>query len=66
MPSALVVAGVAMCVLPGPGTVTILVGLGLVDFPGKYALQKKLVGKPAILEALNAERARGGVEPLRV
>ena len=40
----LVLAGVAMLVLPGQGILTIVVGLMLLDFPGKFALERRLVG----------------------
>jgi hypothetical protein len=39
----LVLAGIAMLVLPGQGILTILVGLVCLDFPGKFALEYKLV-----------------------
>ncbi len=36
----LIAAGLAMLVLPGQGTLTILIGILLVDFPGKYRLER--------------------------
>ena len=61
----LIVAGIAMLVLPGPGTVTILLGLGMMDFPGKYALEKKIVRRPAVLQSLNETREKSGAPPLQ-
>ncbi|WP_019605168.1 PGPGW domain-containing protein [Teredinibacter turnerae] len=41
----LVVAGIAMLVLPGQGLLTLLVGVGLCDFPGKLACNRWLLKK---------------------
>lgn len=60
----LVIAGVAMLVLPGQGLLTILIGLVLTDFPGKYALEKRLVRRPGVLRAINWLRRRAGHPPL--
>jgi hypothetical protein len=61
-----VVAGLAMLVLPGQGLLTILIGLLLLDFPGKRAIERRLVRRPKILAFLNRIRARRGREPLRI
>src|SRR6187399_2589877 len=37
-----VLAGIAMLVLPGQGILTILIGLSIVDFPGKHRLERSL------------------------
>ena len=47
----LVLAGVAMLVLPGQGILTILVGLLFLDFPGKFALERRLARQPPVLRA---------------
>jgi archaellum biogenesis protein FlaJ (TadC family) len=54
----LVLAGLAMLVLPGQGLLTILIGATLTNFPGKYAAERWLVGKPAVARALNRIRDR--------
>ena len=59
-------AGVAMLVLPGQGLLTMLIGLLLLDFPGKRAIEHRLVRRPTILAFLNRIRARRGREPLRL
>lgn len=59
-------AGVSMLVLPGQGLLTIVVGLLLIDFPGKYRLERWIVSRPAILRSLNWLRARRGHPPLRL
>jgi hypothetical protein len=60
----LILAGLAMLVLPGQGTVTILIGLALVNFPGKYALERRIAGQPAVGKTLNAIRKLAGRSPL--
>ncbi len=60
----LVLGGVMMLVLPGQGLLTILIGIGVSDFPGKYRLERRLIAVPGILGAINWIRARANVEPL--
>ena len=52
----LILAGVAMLVLPGQGILTILIGLALTNFPGKYTIERRLVSRPAVSKALNRIR----------
>jgi hypothetical protein len=59
----LVLLGMVMLVTPGQGLLTLLVGLLLMNFPGKYQLERWLVGRPGVLAALNWLRGRGGHEP---
>ena len=61
----LVLCGIAMLVLPGQGLLTILVGLVLSDFPGKFALERRLAMNPRIMAALNWLRQRAGRPPLQ-
>lgn len=58
--------GVGMLVLPGQGLLTILIGLSLVDFPGKYRLERYLVTRSPVLRSLNWLRRRTGKPPFRV
>ena len=44
--------------VPGQGVLTMIIGLTLVDFPGKRALERRLVGRPFVLGKLNALRRR--------
>lgn len=62
----LVLGGVMMLVLPGQGLLTILIGIGVSDFPGKYRLERRLIAIPGILTAINWIRAKANVEPLAV
>ncbi len=60
----LIAAGLAMLVLPGPGTLTILIGILLVDFPGKYRLERWIVTRGPVLQSINWLRQRAGHAPL--
>lgn len=62
---ALILSGILMLILPGQGLLTILIGLMLSDFPGKFALERRLARTPRILGAINWLRRRGGHQPLR-
>ena len=56
----LIVLGIALSLpgVPGQGALTILIGIILVDFPGKRRLERKIVGRPTVLAAINRLRAR--------
>jgi hypothetical protein len=60
----LVGGGVLMLVTPGQGALTILIGVMLLDFPGKRRLERKLIGRPAVLRAINRLRTRFGKPPV--
>ncbi|HEY9284008.1 MAG TPA: PGPGW domain-containing protein [Pyrinomonadaceae bacterium] len=60
----LVALGVLMVFIPGPGILTILLGVTLLDFPGKRRLELKLISRPEVLRGVNAIRARYGRPPL--
>lgn len=57
---AFVALGIALLVLPGQGLLTILVGVLLLDFPGKYRLERWLVARPRVLATFNNVRRRAG------
>jgi archaellum biogenesis protein FlaJ (TadC family) len=61
-----VLAGLAMLVLPGQGILTILIGLWLMNFPGKHALERRIVQQPRVLQAINWMRRKAGRPPLKV
>jgi hypothetical protein len=44
--------------VPGQGLLTILVGLVLLDFPGKRRLERAILRRPAVLRRVNHLRAR--------
>lgn len=60
------VAGIVMLVLPGQGVITILIGLTLINFPGKRSLELKLVRRKKVLATINWMRAKAHRPPLRV
>jgi hypothetical protein len=49
----LIIAGVAMLVLPGQGLLTIVVGIVLMNFPGKFRLERWLATREPIWRSLN-------------
>ena len=59
-------AGVAMLFIPGQGLLTMLLGLALIDFPGKRAMEIKLVRMPKVHGAMNWVRRKYGREPLQI
>jgi hypothetical protein len=62
----LIIAGAAMFVLPGQGLLTMAVGLGLLDFPGKHHLVNAIVHRPMVLRTLNWVRSKTGAPPFEV
>jgi len=58
----LVALGIVMSVpgVPGQGLLTILLGVMLLDFPGRRDLELKLVSRPAVLKTINKLRHRFG------
>lgn len=57
-------AGFLMLFLPGQGVLTMLIGLSLIEFPGKRRVEAKIVGQSAVLNTINAMRAKFGKPPL--
>lgn len=62
----LVLAGLAMLILPGQGLLTLVVGLMTLDFPGKKRLVRRVLAYPPVFRAVNALRTRSGAPPFRV
>jgi hypothetical protein len=56
----LIFLGVVMALpgVPGQGVLVILIGLTLVDFPGKRRLELSLIRRPPLLRFINGLRAR--------
>ena len=61
----LIVGGLLMLVLPGQGLLTIVTGLLLINYPGKYKLEQKLVAMPSVFKALNWIRVKANKPPLK-
>ncbi len=57
-------AGFLMLFLPGQGVLTMLIGLSLIEFPGKRRVEAKIVGQSTVLNTINAMRAKFGKPPL--
>jgi hypothetical protein len=62
---ALLVAGLAMLLAPGQGLLTIVVGVLLVDFPGKFRVQRWLVTRKQVWRSINWLRKRAGRPELK-
>jgi hypothetical protein len=64
----LIVLGVLLSLpgIPGQGVLTILMGVMLVDFPGKHAAERWLLTRRGVLTAINALRGRVGKPPLLI
>jgi hypothetical protein len=60
----LVLAGLAMLILPGQGLLTLAIGLGLMNFPGKRRLIRRIIGQPRVLRTINRWRAKAHKDPL--
>lgn len=61
----LVVAGVVMLFTPGQGVLALLLGVSLLDIPGKRAIERRIVQRPTVLRLVNAMRANANRPPLR-
>ena len=64
----LVALGVVLSVpgVPGQGLLTILLGIMLLDFPGRQRLEQKLLSKPSIVNTINRLREKFGKPPLEL
>ena len=64
----LILLGLALSLpgVPGQGILTILLGLIMLDIPGKRPLEARIIKRPAVLSAINSLRAKYGKEPLEV
>ena len=61
----LLTGGFLMLFIPGQGILTMVMGLILVDYPGKYSLEKKVIGFTAVHKGINWLRAKAHKPPLR-
>lgn len=62
----IILMGIAMLVLPGQGMLTIIIGLILINFPGKYLLERWLITRKPVLTSINWFRVKAGRAPLLV
>ena len=63
---ALIALGVLLSVpgIPGQGLLTIVIGLILLDYPGKRKLERRIAARPAVLRTINRVRTRFGRPPM--
>lgn len=59
-------AGFLMLFLPGQGILTMLIGITMLDFPGKRRLEAKMIGQPTVLSTINGMREKFGKPPLTI
>lgn len=57
-------AGFLMLFLPGQGVLTMVIGISMLDFPGKRKIEAKLIGQPTVLNVINSMRKKCGKPPL--
>ncbi len=57
-------SGVVMLVLPGQGLLMMLVGIMLMNFPGKRRLERWCISRPRILRGINWIRRRNNRPPM--
>jgi hypothetical protein len=57
-------AGFLMLFLPGQGVLTMLIGISMLDFPGKRKVEAKLIGQPTVLSVINGMRQKFNKPPL--
>lgn len=57
-------AGFLMLFLPGQGVLTMLIGISMLDFPGKRNIEAKLISQPTVLSVINHMRKKRGKPPL--
>lgn len=64
----LILLGVVLSLpgVPGQGILTILLGLIMLDIPGKRPLEAKIIKRPAVLAAVNSLRTRYNKPPLEM
>ena len=62
--AAILAAGITMLFTPGQGVLAIMLGLMLIDFPGKHALVRRLLRSGKVLAAANRWRAKFDKPPL--
>ena len=64
----LVAVGIVLSLpgVPGQGLLTVLLGIMLLDFPGRRRLEQKLLSRPSIINAINGLRARFDKPPLEL
>jgi hypothetical protein len=62
----LIIIGIILSLpgIPGQGLLTILLGLIMIDIPGKRPIEARIIKRPTILSAINNLRSRYNKPPL--
>jgi hypothetical protein len=61
-----VLTGLIMLFLPGQGFLSILIGVMLTNFPGKYKVERAIIRQEKVLSTINWLRAKAHRPPLQV
>ena len=59
-------AGFSMLLLPGQGLISILIGIMLINFPGKRTLERRIVQQIFVQKSINWIRTRANRPPLKI
>lgn len=64
----LIILGILLSLpgVPGQGVLTILLGLIMIDIPGKRPIEARIIKRPTVLSAANNLRLRYGKAPLEL
>ena len=62
----LLLSGILMLILPGQGILTIITGLVFMDYPRKYAFERKLLKQKGVINSINWIRSRLSKPSLKV
>lgn len=62
----LILLGIAMLFLPGQGLLSIFIGLMVMNYPGKYRLERWIIQRPAVLTSVNWLRRKYYRPPLQL
>jgi hypothetical protein len=60
----LLLGGIVMLFLPGQGLLTMFLGIVLMDFPGKFRLERYLISRGPVLKSINWIRRKAEVSEL--
>lgn len=62
---ALLVAGLIMIFTPGQGVMFIILGIAVMNFPGKKKLLRRMLSNQKTLQVINRIRHKAGKQPLK-
>jgi hypothetical protein len=64
--AAFLLAGLIMLFTPGQGIIALLLGISLLDIPGKRRLELAIIRRPHVLKAVNWIREKANRAPLQL